>query len=121
MSSAFGSHTPHLTVLLSIPSASLHLALLLPPSFCPWIHLNLRLLLSWLVLTWLLALDWTWARVVLCDSSPLWVPTSTHSRPLYSSRFNLPGLLALAFSPSPAWAALRPGADLEVPFVPSSA
>lgn len=66
------------------------------------------------------SLDWPWA-----SGCSVWlIPSlgshlSPHSRPMYfCSLFNPVGLLALALRPSPAWTAIRPGADSNVPFFP---
>lgn len=66
-------------------------------------------------------LDWPWALgcsvwLISCLGSHL----SPHSGPMYfCSRFSPLGLLALALRPSPAWTALHPAADPDVPLVPS--
>lgn len=58
---------------------------------------------------------------LLCVTHPLaWFPPLTHSGSVCCrSRLSPLGLLALAPGPSPAWAALHPGADLNVPLIPS--
>lgn len=83
--------------------------------FCPAIHLSLSLLLPWLVWTWLLTGLALGIRLLLWLIRSLGSHLSPHSgQTSFSS-----GAPGSSVGPSPAQAVLPPGADPDVPLVPT--